>query len=263
MHLLWRFSLPAAASGLVMTGMLWLGNSILIRSPQGYSDLGTLRMVDQLRTLVLFLPAMVLSPTYPVMANSAGAERRDRLITYMFVVTTLLVLPLAVGVVAVGRDILWLLYGSTQGAIGPLGMTMAVAGLQSLCTGLGIAIAAMGRMWLGFWTNVLWALVFVSAAFFSIPIYGPVGYLGSLALAYAALLAIQFLILRTAGFRVLSLPRLMTVLAFFVFALLAALWMEPRLGGLLSAAGAVCASALLGVALLVVCGKGGLLRPTA
>jgi O-antigen/teichoic acid export membrane protein len=65
-----------------------------------------------------------------------------------------------------------------------LAFAMTVVAVQATGSALGSYIQAIGRMWLGLSINLLWGVVFIGLSVVSIPRFGSVGYMGSMALAY-------------------------------------------------------------------------------
>lgn len=75
-----RFTIPAVLSGVMVTPVIWLVNTILVNQPGGYGEPGLLSAANQWRTFLMFLPQAFLQVALPMMAseptNSQTAARQ-------------------------------------------------------------------------------------------------------------------------------------------------------------------------------------------
>ncbi|HEY2761396.1 MAG TPA: oligosaccharide flippase family protein, partial [Pirellulales bacterium] len=200
-----HFALPALAATIVVMPAMWLGNVMLVHSGASYSGLGVVNVVNTFKTLAIYLPTVLLAPTFAVLANVADnpvAVRKT--MGYAIGLSALTVLPLALVVTALAKYALCTIYGaeySSEGAM--LACAMIVAAIQATGLGFGAFINATGRMWLGLGINLLFGLAFLILAYVLIPKYGPIGYLAAMAIAYLFTTVITY-----GGFS-LTLPHLM------------------------------------------------------
>ena len=189
-----HYALPALAGGVLVIPVTWLANVMLVRSEGGYASMGVLKAVDTLRILALYLPTVLVAPTFAVLTNVASdAESARKILRYAIGLSALAVLPLALVVTALGRYVLGVLYGAAFADEGlTLAFGMTVVAIQATGAALGSYLQAIGRMWLGLAINVLWAIVFLALSVLWIPQFGPVGYMASMATAYIANVAIIY-----------------------------------------------------------------------
>jgi O-antigen/teichoic acid export membrane protein len=228
---LWRYSLPALGASLMVVPVLWFGQLLLVRSEGGYAELGTVRVLDQLRTMVMYLPAVLLSPTFAIMANlSDRSDQLSHTVRYSLSLSALVVFPAGIVFILLGRWLLPVLYGPEFGTETiPLAWTMIIAGVQATGLGLGNVINATGRMWLGLLINVVWGCFFLVLSIVLVPAFRGVGYLASSGTAYL-LLTLGFY----AWFKYKE-PRMMNgyplpgVLACYIIMAGAAAWLQSRL----------------------------------
>jgi O-antigen/teichoic acid export membrane protein len=251
-HLIWHYSIPALGGGLTYVGVFWLGNLMLIHVPEGYAQLGTLRVVDQLRTLIMYLPIVLLSPTFSIMSNSAkNPAQLARILEYSILISGLVVFPLGLAITFLGDQILAVVYGSEfEGSVMALAFAMVVAGAQATGLGLANVINATGRMWFGFGMNLIWGLLFTGLSLLLIPAHGSTGYLAALAIAYIFLNVIAY-----GGFlshnRLVPARRVFAPLALFVAAVAGAFLIRPHLNLLESVLSAIVTSIVVAAALIV------------
>lgn len=181
-----HFALPALAASILVMPASWLANVMLVNSGNGYAALGVVNVVNTLKTLTMYLPTILLAPTFAVLANVADDPAAVRkTLRYALGMSALTVLPVALAMTALGRFVLGTIYGAEYSSeVALLACSMVCAAIQATGAGLGCYINATGRMWLGLAVNLLFGVAFVSLAYIMIPKYGPIGYLSAMAVAY-------------------------------------------------------------------------------
>jgi O-antigen/teichoic acid export membrane protein len=88
--ILWRFSLPVLLSSAMIGPVEWLMNTILVRQPEGFGELGIYNAVRQQYVLITYLPGIVAGVTMPMLANLWGAGDCARYRRFIFTNTALL-----------------------------------------------------------------------------------------------------------------------------------------------------------------------------
>jgi len=181
---LWRFSLPAMLSGIMVAPAEWLCTAMLVRHG-GYSQMGYYAVATQWRNVLMFLPAMIVQSALPVLASVKSAHGPDseefrRLTLVSQSAIMLLILPVATLLMFLSREILRL-----YGAAFLSGSTVLVAvgfmvAIQSTGVGLGPAIEAWGAMWATATFQLCWAISYVLLSWLA------VDRLGAAALPFAA-----------------------------------------------------------------------------
>lgn len=172
MPVVWRFSLPALLSGALTMPAQWLANTILVRLPDGYTELGVLNAATQWRTLLVFLPTVLASVALPLMSaglsdarEDDGDASRDYARTFEMTqgLSILVVFPLGTLAAFLTQPIL-ALYGRTyeNGDVMLIG-TVATAMAATVGVAVATAVQARGRMWLGFSTSLSWSVLLVLA----------------------------------------------------------------------------------------------------
>jgi O-antigen/teichoic acid export membrane protein len=252
-RILWRYSLPALGASLMVVPVLWVGNLILIRTPGGYSEAGIVRLVDQLRTLLLYLPTVLLRPSFAIMANSIGSpEKLGQTLRYCLTVSAIASFPLAIVVTGLGSPVLQFLYGEQYaGATTALAWAMLVAGIQASGMGQGNVINATGRMWLGLLINVLWGAAFLSLAALLIPKYQSSGYIAAMGIAYLGLVSLFYVWFMIKEPWLLAGYPLLLLLAIFGGLVFLVNWAQQWLPLYLTILLSICASAIMAGALLL------------
>lgn len=193
--LLWRFSLPAFMGGVMVAPVLWLTNVLLAMRPGGYGELGLVNAVNQWRLILMTIPAIAANAALPILSDQQSSKglagcRHAMDITHR--ISSLAILPLHTAIIFLS-DRIMRLYGTGFAEGGPIlaGVVLGVS-ISAMNTPLGTGIAALGRMWLGFYLNLVWAVFLLCAVGALAPAWGaksfalgyPVSYLAQLILAY-------------------------------------------------------------------------------
>jgi O-antigen/teichoic acid export membrane protein len=182
---LWRYSLPALLSGIVITPTEWLCNSLLVRHGGGYSEMGIYTAALQWRSLLMFLPIMVVQSAVPVFASvksahGPGSEEFRRLAVVTQNAVVLLVFPVATLLMFFAHGI-FRLYGSGYaGGSDILVMTGFLVMMHCAGVGFAPAIEAWGELWAPAFFNLCWAAIYVTL------VWSFVGKLGGRALPLGA-----------------------------------------------------------------------------
>jgi O-antigen/teichoic acid export membrane protein len=185
---LWKFSLPAALSGVIVAPIYWATNSVLVNRANGYAEMGIFNAANQWFGALLFLPAVFGQVVLPALSERLGDEDRARaakMVSLTIKLNLLVVTPLVLILCLVSPWVMGF-YGHSFRAGWPTFVIVVVtADLLAVQLPVSQLIAASGRMWLGLSMNLGWALVFVllTAAWVS---NGATGLAAARLTAYAA-----------------------------------------------------------------------------
>jgi O-antigen/teichoic acid export membrane protein len=198
---LWRFSVPAMLSGIMVTPAEWLCNSILVRHGGGYSAMGIYAAAMQWRNLLMFLPIMIVQSALPVFASVKSShgpqsEEFSRLIVVSQNAIMLLIFPVATLLMFLAHGILGL-YGASY-SVGSMVLVAVCFMVTIQCTGAGLgpAIEAWGNMWAPAAFNFFWALLYVLFAWRGVARWGAAALPFGAAVAYFALTYIYLVYFR-------------------------------------------------------------------
>jgi O-antigen/teichoic acid export membrane protein len=248
-----HFALPALAANVLVMPATWLANVFLVNTGSGYAGLGSVNVVNTFNKLAIYLPTILLAPTLAVLAheiNKPAAVRNT--LRYALGMSALTVLPIALMITCLGKYLLGTIYGpefAGEGAM--LACAMTIAAIQATGLGLGAYVNASGRMWLGLSINMLFGVAFVALSYAMIPKFGPLGYLGAMAIAYLMTIIVTY-----GGFSI-TLPDIMRcyplIRALIMFAVLmgAAVYVNEHFGLLLCILCALVLGSSMAIALAV------------
>jgi O-antigen/teichoic acid export membrane protein len=164
-----RFALPTFLATAMTGPVTWIANAMLIRQPNGYAEMGIYNAVEQWRTAIVFLPAMISSVTLPMLSSLHSSSERakyTKLLSYSVLLTTAASLVVAVPLLLCSRFIM-ALYGEAflRGSTALMVMSLASV-LIAVGSTVSSAIVSVGAVWFGFFTNLIWACTFLTLTHF-------------------------------------------------------------------------------------------------
>lgn len=164
---LWRFSLPAVLSGLMVAPVNWVCAAMLVNQPNGFSEMGIYNAANQWRMAILFIPATVAAVGLPLLSNlhsGASVSQYRRVLNWNVGLSfsSAMAVALVVGVFSP-----WIVqgYGREYVTLQPVLLLLCGGAVISATLGaVGHAIASRGEMWWGLALNSIWAASMVAAA---------------------------------------------------------------------------------------------------
>ncbi|KYH32830.1 oligosaccharide flippase family protein [Neomoorella mulderi] len=187
-NVLWRFSLPAMASGLMVTPITWWCATLLARRVGGYADLGLFNAANQWRVVLLFIPNLLGNVALPILAETWSRGERERVqqfIGHLFRLIWTFFLPVVVVFTGLSRVIMGWYGPAFQDGYTIMTTLVLTAYVQLVLSLFGALIAASGKMWLGFLMNLGWALVLISFTYVFVNPFGAIGLATAYLLAYS------------------------------------------------------------------------------
>jgi len=164
--IIWRFSVPSVLTQILISAVGWVTATMLVRQPNGYSEMGSFNAANQWFNAALWLPMMICSAALPVLSERIGAadnQNSIRLLWMSVKINGLVVLPL-VTLGCLASPYIMRSYGAGFNGTWPtLVAVLITAGLLSLELPIGEFLSACGRMWLGFWSNFGWGIIFLGS----------------------------------------------------------------------------------------------------
>jgi O-antigen/teichoic acid export membrane protein len=190
--MLWGFSIPAVLTGVVYSPIAWTANVLLVNQPEGYGQMGVYNAARQWQTLLLLLPNIFASVALPIFSSSVkdGKTTQDFQNTFRIShgVAVVISFPLCA---ALGFLAEWLLrlYGKafTEGVPVVIGVLLAAL-IQCLGVTCAPAIQAKGKMWLGFYYNLVWGCLYLTGSALFVRRFGAAALPFSAAFAYTVTL---------------------------------------------------------------------------
>ncbi|MHA7108847.1 oligosaccharide flippase family protein [Sunxiuqinia elliptica] len=174
---LYKFSLPALLSGLLVSPVVWACNAILVNQPKGYDEMAIFDAANQWRTLVLFIPTVLSQIALPLFASSTEHHNRFVKILKINILANIFISSLIALTVSLFSKEIMQLYGNTFQE-GWLVLVLLVSSSIFYTVGniLGKALAGKDKVWTDFSFNLLWAFSLLITAYFLLDKgYGAVG----------------------------------------------------------------------------------------
>lgn len=166
--ILWRFSFPAALSGIMVSPVLWACNAMLVNQPGGYGQMGMFDAANQWRMAILFIPGVVGQIVLPMLSNLNGMDdqlRYKKVLKYNALITGGSALAVALPVALLAP---WIMHsygpGFEDGTLALVLLALSTV-LVALNTVVGQAIASKGRMWIGCLFNLMWAIFLLACSY--------------------------------------------------------------------------------------------------
>lgn len=199
LNVLWKFSLPAILGGLMVGPVTWYCNYLLVNQPKGYEQMANFDIANQWRNTILFIPAALSQIALPML--TANANNID---TYKEVFNKNLRVNVYIGFALVlffviASPLITFFYGHKyDDALVPIIIMFITTGFIAVNNVVGQAIASKGKMWLGFYFNLLWAIILIASSYYMIKILnlGAIGIAVSYLISYISHTVCQFVYLK-------------------------------------------------------------------
>ena len=159
------FSFPTLLAGAVYVPSMWVANTILVRTPDGFAEMGLFNAADRWRTLILFLPSLLGSVTLPMLSNLRGEAASQKYHNLLWNNVKLSVLASAAIAAPIALLAPWIM--STFGSEFKDGTWVLV----TLCTTavvfspywiVGQSLVSRGHVWTMFLFNLGWAVTLLT-----------------------------------------------------------------------------------------------------
>jgi len=186
MSVLWRFSLPAVLAGVMVGPVRWICNAMLARQPQGYDEIGLLSAALVFQQIMLSANEMLNAPLLSVI-SSAGTRMSERLGAVNVLSSWIPGVAFAI-VLLCFPETAHVLFGddfASRRFTMTLALVVFCTAIMAFKAGLARALAANNLLWWGFASNLLWAIVLVGSAAFTVR-WGASGLAAALVFAYIA-----------------------------------------------------------------------------
>lgn len=182
---LYKFSLPAVLSGMLVSPVMWACNAMLVNQPNGYDEMAVFDAANQWKNAILFIPAVLAQIVLPLLSSSANNQNQFSKIFKINIGINFMVSLFIAGFISLFSNSIIKSYGTgfTEGrwVLVILSFTTVLVAINNV---IGQAIAGKGKMWIGFFLNLIWGIILLTASFIFIS-----KDLGALGLSFAFLTA--------------------------------------------------------------------------
>ncbi|GAB6008068.1 oligosaccharide flippase family protein [Dysgonomonas reticulitermitis] len=195
---LWKFSVPAALSSILVVPVFWYIRTLLVKT-SGFHISADFDVADQWRGIILFIPAALSRIVLPMLSNLDGGRAYDKYVKILkanLIINFLIALFLAIIISFFAKYILST-YGEQYTNTIPLILLAASTIFTTLTTVVGQAIASKAKMWIGLSFNLIWALsVIILTYVFLSKGWGASGLALAILISYSFFVVLQIFYLR-------------------------------------------------------------------
>ena len=194
--ILYKFSLPAALSSIMVMPAFWVVRSILVQH-NGFGELAIYEAAEQWRTIILFIPAAVSQIVLPILSSLANTEISKfwKVLKINMFLNGGIAFAIAM-VICLSSGFIMNFYGEGFGNGLPLIILSISTIFSSVANVIGLSISSRAKMWMGLAFNTLWAIIFVGLTkLFLINNFGAVGISWALLCSYGIQSVLQYLYL--------------------------------------------------------------------
>ncbi len=184
--ILWKFSLPAAMSSILVIPALWWCKTFVVQT-SGFGSIANYDVAEQWNNIILFIPSTLASMIMPILSNilaEGTSSQYKKLVTINILLNAIATTLIALFVCILTAFILKS-YGAEFTDKNTFHILILSTIPNAVAAVLGQVIASKGKMWAGFILNLLWALWLILLSLFFI---GNLKY-GAFGLALAVLCA--------------------------------------------------------------------------
>jgi len=163
-NVLFKFSIPACLSGIMVLPITWICNTMLVNTPNGYAEMGIFNAANQWRNAILLIPGTISVIVLPLLTNIHNIQNRDiyrRVLKYNIYLNGSITFLFAL-IITIFSKVIMKTYGSgfEQGFIVLIFLSISAVSI-SINNVIGQAIASKGKMWVGFFLNLIWGIIFI------------------------------------------------------------------------------------------------------
>ena len=164
--LLYKFSLPAMLSSILVTPVMWIARSVLVNN-SGFEELAVYEVATQWRVIILFIPSSIVHIVLPILSSINGEKKGKfwRVIKYNVLLNAGIAFCVAL-VVCVFSPIIMKLYGNGFTDPYPLIVLSLSTVFSSISSVIGASIQSRSKIWAGFSFNLIWAAIVLGLSYF-------------------------------------------------------------------------------------------------
>lgn len=158
--ILHKFSLPSFLSGIIVTPTLWICYTMLVNEPKGYEEMALFNAAFQWQNAILFFPAMITQISLPLLSSSINSRSKFTKILKVSMLINFSSALFIVIFISIFSEFIMEAYGKDFSTGQPTLIILAFTAILISVNGvIGQALAGKGKMWIGFYLNLVWAIV--------------------------------------------------------------------------------------------------------
>lgn len=168
LKLLYKFSLPAALSSMLIAPTYWVVKTILANN-SGFEEVANFEAADQWRIIILFIPSAISQIVLPILSSMVGYDKEKywKVLLYNLVLNGMISTIIAL-IFIVFRPYIIGLFGANYSDTTVLVYLALSTIFSSIANVVGLSISSRAKMWEGFAFNLIWALNVIIISFYLI-----------------------------------------------------------------------------------------------
>jgi O-antigen/teichoic acid export membrane protein len=185
--IIWEFSLPGLLSCLVVSPVTWYANVLLVNQHNGFAAMGIFNAALQWQSVILFIPASLLSPLLSKLSGESNKNDSNywKTVNVAFWINGIFA-GLAVLAVSCGSYYIMSSYGKAFAGGWPVLVMLCLAGFFIAIIGVvGQIVASSASMWTMFRLNLAWGIIFLFMVLLLVDKHNEYGLAASYLVSYA------------------------------------------------------------------------------
>ena len=171
-----KVAIPAFLSSIFVVPLLWITNFIFTKN-NGYEEFAAFSVCLQWFTILNYIPQQLgqVKPIYTQLYDDCEIEKLKQMVKKIMLFSIGIALIVSIILIA-GSSIILNLYGEFYKAYKiPFVIMLVTSIFFAIQSQFGSIFQAVGKIWLCFWLNMLWAVSFI-VLFIFLQKYGTIGY---------------------------------------------------------------------------------------
>lgn len=195
--MLWRFTLPAFLSTMLITPAGWFSRTVLVNQHGGYAEAALVSAANQWMNLVNFLPYTMGGVLVPIFANLYATGRRNefmKLLRYNLWLNAGVALAVASPLLLMPSVIMGFYGPGFREGIAIFIVSIICAIVTTINNLLSRAMQSAGRAWIDLTSYGIWAVIIVLGSCLLVPAHKGIGLVSTQVAAAVVLLIWQWLV---------------------------------------------------------------------
>jgi len=168
LRLLYKFSLPAALSSMLIAPTYWIVKAILANNG-GFEEVANFEVADQWRIIILFIPSAISQIVLPILSSIAGYDKEKfwKVLLYNLLLNGILSTIIALIFILLRPYIIGV-FGANYSDTTVLVYLALSTIFSSIANVVGLSISSRAKMWEGFAFNLVWAFNVIIISYYLI-----------------------------------------------------------------------------------------------
>lgn len=189
LHVIWGFALPGLLAGIIISSSMWIGQSLLAKSVNGYRELGIFTAANQWRSVVLMIPMLLGRVLLPIYAEYYHKDKLvfGRLASKQINMVAVVALPITVFMIFGSPLLAGFLgegYSKVDDVLEVLVCSLYFFSLSELARQI---MDGAGKRWWSLIATILWGITYLWVCHLKIDLSGAIGLAESLLVSYVLL----------------------------------------------------------------------------